>query len=319
MQFWSYGEAIKATFEAMGGFGAMNCWSSHRSASQLVLLQDPSILGHFGFFLGELALRGDMSTGGSSYAEPDEGKLPDFNSKARLTDAEYEAAVAQQQSAYAGRPPTTAADSVVQGPATVTVPPVIGVALPAKPAAALSTSASTISKPATNNLSKPSKSSSSKSLTVHRAGGGKTWEDTSLLDWDPTHFRLFVGNLSGEVTDETLQRAFQPFGSLSKVKVVRDGRTQLTKGYGFVAFRDPEDYFRAFKTMNNKYIGNHPVQLRKATTDVKPSAPPGKHRRGGPQGGNSGHRGSGKNQKYKVSKGQNPGQDVRYTPSDKLA
>ena len=58
---------------------------------------------------------------------------------------------------------------------------------------------------------------------------------------------------------------------MSKAKVVRNHKTQLTRGYGFVAFRDPEDYFKAFKQMNNKYIGNHPVQLRKATTDVKPT------------------------------------------------
>lgn len=271
---------------------------------------------------------------GGGYADNDGGaEAQDFNSKTRLTDAEYEEALARQQSAYEGRSqtktaapaPAAAAVGVVQGPAPVTVAapptPVIGVALPAKPAVSASvSSASTISKPATttNAFKQSSKSSSSKSMTVHRSGGGKTWEDNSLLDWDPSHFRLFVGNLSGEVTDETLQRAFQPFGSLTKVKVVRDNKTQLTKGYGFVAFRDPEDYFRAFKTMNNKYIGNHPVQLRKATTDVKPSAPPGKHRRGGAQGG---HSGAGKNQKYKVSKGQNSSHshNIRYTPSDKLA
>ncbi|ODQ63253.1 RNA-binding domain-containing protein [Nadsonia fulvescens var. elongata DSM 6958] len=110
-------------------------------------------------------------------------------------------------------------------------------------------------------------------LTVRRAGGGQKWEDPTLLDWNPNDFRLFVGNLSGEVTETHLTNAFGKYPSLSKVRVVRDSKskTQKTKGYGFVAFSDPEDYFRAFKDMNGKYVGGHPVHLKRATTDVKPS------------------------------------------------
>ncbi|KAA8899658.1 hypothetical protein TRICI_006315 [Trichomonascus ciferrii] len=109
-------------------------------------------------------------------------------------------------------------------------------------------------------------------VTVKRAGGGKTWEDPSLLEWDPSHFRLFVGNLSPEVTDDMLETAFGRFGSMSKVKAVMDPKTGKNKGYGFVAFSDPEDYFRAFKEVNGKYIGNHPVQLKKANTEIKPTS-----------------------------------------------
>jgi RNA recognition motif-containing protein len=111
-----------------------------------------------------------------------------------------------------------------------------------------------------------------KKLTVKREGGGKQWEDTSLLEWDPSHFRLFVGNLSQEVTDEMLKAPFERYKSLSKVRVVKDHRTDKCKGFGFVAFVDPEDYFKAFKEVNGKYVGNHPIQLKRATTEIKPSA-----------------------------------------------
>ncbi|KAK9467563.1 hypothetical protein V1512DRAFT_261472 [Lipomyces arxii] len=109
-----------------------------------------------------------------------------------------------------------------------------------------------------------------KRTTVIRSGGGKKWEDPTLLEWDPSHFRLFVGNLGGEVSDETLHKAFSKYPSLSRSRVIRDKQQELkSKGYGFVAFRDPEDYFRAFKDMNGKYIGSHPVLLRKAQTEIK--------------------------------------------------
>ena len=106
--------------------------------------------------------------------------------------------------------------------------------------------------------------------TVVREGGGKTWEDATLLEWNPAHFRLFVGNLAGEVTDESLARGFQEYPSVSKTHVVRDKRTNKSKGYGFVAFADSDDYFKAFREKQGKYIGGHPVQLKKAN-DIRPA------------------------------------------------
>ena len=106
--------------------------------------------------------------------------------------------------------------------------------------------------------------------TVHRAGGGQAWNDSSLLEWDPAHFRLFVGNLAGEVTDDSLLKAFARYTSVQKARVIREKRTQKSKGYGFVSFSDGDDYFAAAREMQGKYIGSHPILLRRATTEVKP-------------------------------------------------
>lgn len=35
-----------------------------------------------------------------------------------------------------------------------------------------------------------------------------------------------------------------------KARVVRDKRTNKTKGYGFISFKDPQDFIRASKEMN---------------------------------------------------------------------
>jgi len=84
-----------------------------------------------------------------------------------------------------------------------------------------------------------------------RVGGGQTWEDETLADWDPSDFRLFCGDLGNEVTDEYLFRAFAKYPSVLKAKVVRDKKTKKTKGYGFVSFKDPQDYLRAMREMND--------------------------------------------------------------------
>ncbi|QSL66631.1 hypothetical protein MERGE_001014 [Pneumocystis wakefieldiae] len=108
-----------------------------------------------------------------------------------------------------------------------------------------------------------------KRVTVLREGGGSVWEDPSLLDWNPAHFRLFAGDLGGEVSDETLFKAFQHYKSLSKAKVIRDKKTGKSRGYGFIAFKDPDEFVRAWREMNGKYIGSHPVKLHKANTEIK--------------------------------------------------
>jgi len=105
--------------------------------------------------------------------------------------------------------------------------------------------------------------------TVVRSGGGTTWTDSSLLEWDPAHFRLFVGNLAGEVTDESLHKAFSRWPSVQKARVIRDKRTTKSKGYGFVSFSDGDEFFQAARDMQGKYIGSHPVLLRRSTTEIK--------------------------------------------------
>jgi len=65
-------------------------------------------------------------------------------------------------------------------------------------------------------------------------------------------FRLFCGDLGNEVTDDALARAFNKYPSFQKARVVRDKRTNKTKGFGFVSFKDPNDFTRAMREMNGK-------------------------------------------------------------------
>lgn len=68
----------------------------------------------------------------------------------------------------------------------------------------------------------------------------------------PDDFRIFCGDLGNDVTDEVLIRAFNKYNSFLKAKVVRDKRTNKTKGFGFVSFKDPQDFIKAMKEMNGE-------------------------------------------------------------------
>lgn len=97
-----------------------------------------------------------------------------------------------------------------------------------------------------------------------RKAAGKIWADTSLGDWPDNDNRIFCGDLGNEVNDNTLAKVFVKYASFAKAKVVRDKRTQKTKGYGFVSFLDPFDCAQALKEMQGAYVGNRPIKLRKS-------------------------------------------------------
>jgi RNA recognition motif-containing protein len=69
------------------------------------------------------------------------------------------------------------------------------------------------------------------------------------MEWDPKHFRLFIGDLGNDVNDEDLVKAFGPdkgWKSFVKAKVIRDKVTGKTRGYGFVSYSDPEDFMVSY-------------------------------------------------------------------------
>jgi len=116
------------------------------------------------------------------------------------------------------------------------------------------------SKPPVGKEEKPMK----KPKKFVRVAGGQIWEDPSLLHWDPNDFRLFCGDLGNDVTDEVLTRTFGRYPSFVQAKVVRDKRSNKTKGYGFVSFKDPTDFTKAMREMDGKYVGSRPIKLRKS-------------------------------------------------------
>merc|ERR1719507_1971948 len=97
-----------------------------------------------------------------------------------------------------------------------------------------------------------------------RHAAGKTWRDDTLEQWPEGDFRLFVGNIGNEVTDELLSHSFGRYPSLARAKVIRNKHTNKSKGYAFISFMDPFDCAKALREMSGKYIGNRPCNCRRA-------------------------------------------------------
>jgi RNA recognition motif-containing protein len=104
----------------------------------------------------------------------------------------------------------------------------------------------------------------SKANKVLRTAAGEVWEDPTLADWPKDDYRIFVGNLGNDVTDEALRKAFSAYKSLGRVRVIRDKKTGKTRGFGFVSLLDAKDYVLAMREMQGQFIMNRPCLLRKS-------------------------------------------------------
>jgi len=103
--------------------------------------------------------------------------------------------------------------------------------------------------------------------------GQQNKEDTS------GHYHVFVGDLSPEVNDEVLGKAFAAFGTLSDARVMWDMNSGKSRGYGFLAFREKTDAEQAIATMNGEWLGSRAIRVNWANQKTQgaggPGAPPG--------------------------------------------
>ena len=64
---------------------------------------------------------------------------------------------------------------------------------------------------------------------------------------------LYIKNLDDSIDDEKLRQTFQPYGTITSAKVMRDkDRPEVLKGFGFVCFSSPEEATWAVTAMNGK-------------------------------------------------------------------
>jgi len=71
---------------------------------------------------------------------------------------------------------------------------------------------------------------------------------------------LYIKNLEDDIDDERLRGEFEPFGTITSAKVMRDEKG-LSKGFGFVCFSSPDEATKAVAEMNNKIIGSKPLYV----------------------------------------------------------
>lgn len=86
------------------------------------------------------------------------------------------------------------------------------------------------------------------------------------------HYHVFVGDLSPEVSDDVLAKAFSAFGTMSDARVMWDMNSGKSRGYGFLAFRDKTDAEQAIATMNGEWLGSRAIRVNWANQKTQGAA-----------------------------------------------
>lgn len=76
--------------------------------------------------------------------------------------------------------------------------------------------------------------------------------------------KLYVGNLSYDVTDSNLEEMFGEFGSVRSAQVIQDRDTGRSKGFGFVEMEDDGAADKAIRGLNEKEHGGRKLMVNEA-------------------------------------------------------
>ncbi len=75
---------------------------------------------------------------------------------------------------------------------------------------------------------------------------------------------IYVGNLSYDATDETIEQAFKSFGEVTSARVIKDKYTGLSRGFGFVEMPEQSQAQTAIKSLNGKELLGKQISVNEA-------------------------------------------------------
>lgn len=107
--------------------------------------------------------------------------------------------------------------------------------------------------------------------------------------------KLFVGNLSFNVTENELQDTFAQYGTVLEANLMTDRMTGRPRGFGFVTMSSEEEAQKAIEGLNGFTLDNRAltVNVARPREDRPGGGGGGGPRRGGGGGGGGGYGGGG--------------------------
>ncbi|HXY37154.1 MAG TPA: RNA-binding protein [Planctomycetaceae bacterium] len=105
--------------------------------------------------------------------------------------------------------------------------------------------------------------------------------------------KLYVGNLSYETTNESLEQMFAAYGSVQSAQIVMDRETGRSKGFGFVEMGSDQEAQAAINGLNGKEVGGRSLTVNEARPREDRGGGRGGHGGGGRSGGSRGRGGYG--------------------------
>ena len=96
--------------------------------------------------------------------------------------------------------------------------------------------------------------------------------------------KLYVGNLTYEVSDGELSKMFEAHGTVESAQVIMDRDTGRSKGFGFVEMKTEQEAKAAIEALNGKEVNGRALTVNEARPKTE-----GGGRSGGGGGGGGGY------------------------------
>ncbi|SPD75116.1 putative RNA-binding protein RbpF [uncultured Desulfobacterium sp.] len=101
---------------------------------------------------------------------------------------------------------------------------------------------------------------------------------------------IFIGNLSFDVSEDELQKAFEAYGQVTTVNIIKDKYSGRSRGFGFVEMGVDAEAQSAIEGLNGKELKGRKLSVNEArprSNDRRPGGggAPRKGRHGGGGGG----------------------------------
>jgi RNA recognition motif-containing protein len=75
---------------------------------------------------------------------------------------------------------------------------------------------------------------------------------------------IYVGNLSYQTTEDQLRQAFEAFGQVTSVNIIKDKYSGESKGFGFVEMAGKEEAEEAMAALNGKELNGRNMSVSEA-------------------------------------------------------
>jgi RNA recognition motif-containing protein len=76
--------------------------------------------------------------------------------------------------------------------------------------------------------------------------------------------KLYIGNLSFDISEEELGEAFSQFGEIVSTAIIKDSVSGRSKGFGFIEFAQEESAKAAVEEMNGKELAGRTLKVDEA-------------------------------------------------------
>lgn len=85
---------------------------------------------------------------------------------------------------------------------------------------------------------------------------------------------IYVGNLSYNVTDNSLRELFEKYGEVVSARVMMDKETGKSRGFAFVEMADEEGGQRVIDELNGQDVSGRAIRISKALPrEQRPRSP----------------------------------------------